>query len=251
MRCSFTLAFALAFAYALPFSHTLASALAFALAFALVIRFCACHFGSKANFASDRIVSHAIWVHFGSMLGPFSVHFGVVKSDRKQIRFGSAPSRPQVGPKSARKQIKHILPRDFDAPRPTGLTGPHRTSPGLTGPHRASPHLSSGQLQTLPIHQSIVLVLLDTPSVALIKQLRPSRSILCMSVRIGSKFRFRSIRFACDLGPSWVHRGSIWVHFGSMLDAFCGCQVGSNANSLLIGPKSAPSRLVSKLNTFC
>ena len=45
----------------------------------------------------------------------------------------------------------------------------------------------------------------------------------------------------------WVHFG---IHFGSVLAPFCDCQVGSNANSLRIGLKSAPSRLISKLNTF-
>ena len=83
----------------------------------------------KANFAYDHVDSYAIWVHFGSMLGRCWIRFVFVRSDRKQIRFGSAPSRPQVGPKSARKQIKHILPKDFDIPRPTVPTPPHRNSP--------------------------------------------------------------------------------------------------------------------------
>ena len=51
------------------------------------------------------------------------------------------------------------------------------------------------------------------------------------------------IRFGSIVGPFGVDVGSIW-------DAYCGCQVGSNANSLRIGSKSAPSRLVSKLNTL-
>ena len=40
------------------------------------------------------------------------------------------------------------------------------------------------------------------------------------------------------------------MHFGFVLGPFCGCQVGSNANSLRIGTKSLPSRLITKLNTF-
>ena len=58
------------------------------------------------------------------------------------------------------------------------------------------------------------------------------------------KSRFWSSRFVCDLG-------AFGLHLGSVLNPFCVCQVGSNANSLRIGPKLAPSRLISKLKTFC
>ncbi len=51
----------------------------------------------KANFAYDHVDSYAIWVHFGSTLAPFWVRFAIVRPDRRQFRFGSAPSRPQVG----------------------------------------------------------------------------------------------------------------------------------------------------------
>ena len=51
------------------------------------------------------------------------------------------------------------------------------------------------------------------------------------------------MRFGCILR-------ACWVHVGFVLGPFCACQVASNANSLRIGPKSAPSRLISKLSTF-
>ena len=53
-----------------------------------------------------------------------------------------------------------------------------------------------------------------------------------MSLRIASKFRFRSDRFACDLGP-------FWVNVGCISGPFWGCQVGSNANLRRIGPQVA------------
>ena len=60
MRCLVTLAFALAFALALPFSLSFTFALALAFALASALAFCPCHFGSKTNFASDRIVSQHV-----------------------------------------------------------------------------------------------------------------------------------------------------------------------------------------------
>ena len=63
----------------------------------------------KANFAYDHVDSYAIWVHFGSMWGPFWIRFAFVRSDRMQIRFGSAGGWP----KSDHKQIKNIFPMDF------------------------------------------------------------------------------------------------------------------------------------------
>ena len=51
----------------------------------------------KANFAFDQADSYAIWVHFGSIWVPFWVRFVFVRSDRMQIRFGSAAGWPQVG----------------------------------------------------------------------------------------------------------------------------------------------------------
>ena len=54
----------------------------------------------------------------------------------------------------------------------------------------------------------------------------------CPSLRIESKFRFRSDRFACDLDP-------FWVNVECILGPFWGCQIGSNANSRRIGPQVA------------
>ena len=78
-----------------------------------------------------------------------------------------------------------------------------------------------------------IYIYIDNPLVALIIcRLCPSRSTLSMSLRIASKFRFRSDRFACDLGP-------FWVNVGCILGPFWGCQVGSNANLRRIGPQVA------------
>ena len=66
---------------------------------------------------------------------------------------------------------------------------------------------------------------------------RIERQILLMIMSI-------RMRFGCILGP-------FWMHVGSVLGPFCACQVGSNANSLRIGSKALPSRLIAKLNTFC
>ena len=62
----------------------------------------------------------------------------------------------------------------------------------------------------------------------------------------GNDMSDRNANFAYDYVDSYA----IWVYVGSTLGPVCDCQVGSNANSLRIGPKSAPSRLISKLNTF-
>ena len=47
------------------------------------------------------------------MLGPVGVHFESVLRLCGLIECKFASDRPQVGPKSAHKQIKHIWPRDF------------------------------------------------------------------------------------------------------------------------------------------
>ena len=85
--------------------------------------------------------------------------------------------------------------------KPSRVRAGRRFFPMLTGLHMISSSL-----------------FIDIPPVALIKyQLRPSRSILCMAIRIEIKFRFRSARFACDLVSFWMHVDSIldpfWVHF--------------------------------------
>ena len=85
-------------------------------------------------------------MHFGSILDPLGVHFGSVLCLSGRIECKFASDRPQVGPKSARKQIKHICRIIFVSRQ--------------SATHRDSPQITSGQLQTLPIYQSIGLVLL-------------------------------------------------------------------------------------------
>ena len=116
MRCLVTLAFALAFALALPFPFTFALALAFALASALA--FCPCHFGSKTNFASDRIVSQHV-NHSITACKPSITH-SARRSKTKSLR---------IGPKSApcAKIICFAEPFAIQANR--RLIGNHRKPP--------------------------------------------------------------------------------------------------------------------------
>ena len=153
----------------------------------------------------------SIRMRFGCILGACGLRLGsaLQLSGRLECKFAS--DRPQVAPKSAHKQVKHILPMYF-------------RMAGMLEPALSIYWQSTGR----PNHMSA-----------------PPKSFHPLHVNSDRKQIFDSFLM-------WS--GSIlnvfWNHFGSMLCPFCVCQVGSNANSLRIGPKSAPSRLISKLNTF-
>ena len=83
----------------------------------------------------------SIRMRFGCIFDPFWLRFGSVLQLSGLIECKFASDRPQVAPKSAHKQIKHILPKDF---RVAGIW----ESSHLTGNQlRATSNVTS-----LPIH---------------------------------------------------------------------------------------------------
>ena len=117
---------------------------------------------SEFRFRSNRFACYLglFWVSVGSILGPLWVQFGVVTSDRMQIRFGSAPKslprRFRCAFWRVHVQKSYELPSGLRVARPMEITG---NQPEITGnqPETTAnqPELTAGQLQTLPICQSI------------------------------------------------------------------------------------------------
>ena len=64
----------------------------------------------------NSLMIMSIRMRFGRILGPCWVRFGSVLCLSGRIGCKFASDRPQVAPKSAHKQIKHILPKDFRMP---------------------------------------------------------------------------------------------------------------------------------------
>ena len=107
--------------------------------------------------------------------------------------------------------------------------------------------LSTALSKLLVLLYLSIYLSIDIPSFALIKQLRPSRSILCMSVRIGSKFRFRSGRFVSDLHAFGAYLGTILdpfgVRFGSLLPLSGRIECKFASDRPQFGPKSAHKQI--------
>ena len=107
---------------------------------------------SEFRFRSNRFACYLglFWVNVGSILGPLWVQFGVVNSDRMQIRFGSAPKslprRFRCAFWRVHVQKSYELPSGLRVARPVGTTGNHTaTTRKSHGNHSGNTGESTGK----------------------------------------------------------------------------------------------------------
>ena len=131
-----------------------------------------------------------------------------------------------------------------------------RKSPQTTGPQRwATPNIISFPIRLISSSLSIYRSIYGHPICRHNQISAPPKSFRPPSVnldrnQISLPIASSRVRFRPLLNPMWVHLFLPFkVHFGSILDPSCGSRIGSKANSHRIGPRSAPSQLISRKYT--